>query len=156
MLFDLLSLSGQLIVNEQQEHGVTRIFIGSLLVLLVVGCDAQRAANTPVDAHEQMEQPARGSERAPTSSSALGVTPSAQVKVFLNPLVMLLVGAEKQAGRPLTRDEVLNIRDKAAFVMMSPDQAQKFYKSLDSQVSVRRMNPDRVWEEWQEIRGQVK
>jgi hypothetical protein len=78
-----------------------------------------------------------------------------QVKVFLNPLVVLLAGAEKKKGEPLTREEVLDIRDNAAFVMMSPEQARKFYSSLDAQVSVHRMNPDRIWEEWQEIRHQV-
>lgn len=79
-----------------------------------------------------------------------------QVKVFLNPLVMLLAGAEKQKGSPLTREEVLDIRENAAFVMMSPEQAQRFYKSLDSQVPVHRINPDRIWEEWQEIRDQIR
>ena len=84
-----------------------------------------------------------------------GTQPS-QVKVFLNPLVMLLAGAEKQKGQPLTREEVLEIRDSAAFIMMSPDSARKFYSSLDAQTPVHRMDPDRIWEEWQEIRGQLK
>jgi hypothetical protein len=79
---------------------------------------------------------------------------TSQIKVYLNPLVILLAGAEKQKGRPLTREEVLHVRDNAAFVMMSPEQAQKFYDTLDSQVPVHRLNPDRIWEEWQEIRGQ--
>jgi hypothetical protein len=79
-----------------------------------------------------------------------------QVKVFPNPLVMLLAGAEKQKGRPLTREEVLAVRDSAAHIMMPPAQAKKFYESLDSQVPVHRMNPDRVWEEWQEIRDKLE
>lgn len=79
-----------------------------------------------------------------------------QVKVYLNPLSMLLAGAEKQKGSPLTRDEVLRIRDTAEFVMMEPEQAKKFYESLDSQAPVHRINPDRVWEEWQELRTRVK
>ena len=82
--------------------------------------------------------------------------PETQVKVFLNPLVILLAGAEKQKGRPLDREEVLEVRDKAAFIMMSPEQAQKFYESSDSQAPVTRLNPDRIWEEWQEIRGQLE
>lgn len=89
---------------------------------------------------------------APASSAASGE----QVKVFLNPLIMLLAGAEKSKGGPLTRDEVLEIRDSAVHVMMAPEQAQKFYASLDSQVPVHRVNPDRVWEEWQEIRDEVR
>jgi hypothetical protein len=78
------------------------------------------------------------------------------VKVYLNPLIMLLAGAEKQNGRPLTQEEVLHIRDTAVSVMMTPEQAKKFYKSMDAQVPVHRMNPDRVWEEWQEIRNEVR
>jgi hypothetical protein len=40
--------------------------------------------------------------------------------------------------------------------MMVPEQAQKFYTSLDAKVPVHRMNPDRIWEEWQEIRSELK
>jgi hypothetical protein len=40
--------------------------------------------------------------------------------------------------------------------MMPPEQAKKFYESLDSQVPVHRMNADRVWEEWQEIRDKLE
>jgi hypothetical protein len=79
-----------------------------------------------------------------------------QVKVFLNPLIMLLAAAEKQQGRPLTREEVLAVRDSAAHVLMPPERAKKFYESLDSQVRVHRIDPDRVWEEWQEIRDKLE
>jgi hypothetical protein len=77
-------------------------------------------------------------------------------KVYLNPLMMLLHGAERKKGSYLTQEEVLSIRDSAAFVMMSPGQATIFYRSLDSQVPVHRMNPDNLWEEWQEIRDHVE
>ena len=79
-----------------------------------------------------------------------------QVKVFLNPLIMLLAGAERQRGRPLTRDEVVSIRDSAAHVMMTPEQAKVFYESMDGRMPIHRLNPDRAWEEWQEIRDQVR
>lgn len=88
---------------------------------------------------------------APAPAAARG-----QVKVFLNPLIMLLAGAEKQKGRPLTREEVLAVRDSAAHIMMPPEQAKKFYESLDSQVPVHRIDPDRVWEEWREIRDKLE
>lgn len=90
------------------------------------------------------------------STASPAATTGGQVKVFLNPLIMLLAGAEKQKGRPLTREEVLAVRDSAAHIMMPPEQATKFYESLDSQVPVHRMNPDRVWEEWQEIRDKLE
>ena len=40
------------------------------------------------------------------------------VKVYLNPLHMLLAGRERQKGSPLTREEVLEVRDNAASIMM--------------------------------------
>ena len=39
--------------------------------------------------------------------------PEPVVTVFLNPLVMLLAGRERQKGSPLTQDEVLEVRDSA-------------------------------------------
>jgi len=95
----------------------------------------------------------------PQSAKPIGsdqVPDAAQVKVFLNPLIMILAGAEKQKGKPLSREEVLAIRDQSPFVMMAPEQAQRFYAKLDSQVRVHRINPDRIWEEWQEIRAAGK
>ena len=79
-----------------------------------------------------------------------------QIKVYLNPLVILLTAAEKQKGSPLSHDEVLAVRDNAAFVMMSPEQSQRFYDGLDSKVSVIRIDPDRVWEEWQALRKEMR
>ena len=69
---------------------------------------------------------------------------------------MLLAGAEKQKRRPLTREEVLAIRDSAAHTMMSPEEAKKFYETLDRAVPVHRINPDRIWEEWQELRDKLQ
>lgn len=78
-----------------------------------------------------------------------------KVKVYLNPLHAMLHAAEKSKGSPLSEVEVLQVRDTTVAVDMTPEQAERFYASLDAQVSVHRMNPDRVWEEWQEIRGVV-
>ena len=118
-----------------------RAVFAGILLIFSAGCSNQSSNNADDQKKTPMENVSSGSK---------------QVKVYLNPLVMLLAGAEKQKGRPLTRDEVLQVRDTAVSVMMSPEQAKKFYESLDAQVPVHRMNPDRVWEEWQEIRNQVK
>jgi hypothetical protein len=64
----------------------------------------------------------------------------------------LLAGRERQKGEPLTEDEVLAVRDEAQCVMMSKSQAEKFYAALDSRVAVPRIDPERCWVEWQEIR----
>jgi hypothetical protein len=133
---------------------VTRYIIGWLLILVISGCREQRAVQSSTN-NSRDSQPMNSSP-SPTPSGKSDESPPAQVKVYLNPLAVLLAGAEKQKGQPLTREEVMHVRDTAVFIMMSPDQAEKFYKSLDSQVPIHRMNPDRVWEEWQEIRGQVK
>jgi hypothetical protein len=74
------------------------------------------------------------------------------VTVFLNPLVMLLAGRERQKGSPLTEAEVLEVRDSAACTQMPLSQAEKFYASLDAQMPIPRLNPERIWEEWQEAR----
>ena len=78
-----------------------------------------------------------------------------KVRVYLNPLHALLHAAQKQKGAPLTEAEVLQVRDTAVAVEMTPEQAKRFYASLDAQVRVHRMNPERIWEEWQEIRDHI-
>lgn len=78
-----------------------------------------------------------------------------KVKVYLNPLHAMLHAAESRKGSPLTEAEVLQIRDTTVAIEMTEEQAAKFYASLDAQVQVYRMNPDRIWEEWQEIRHQI-
>ncbi|HEY1379833.1 MAG TPA: hypothetical protein VGF55_23725 [Gemmataceae bacterium] len=78
--------------------------------------------------------------------------PEPTVTVFLNPLIMLLAGREKQKGSLLTEAEVLEVRDNAACTQMPLSQAEKFYASLDSQMPIPRLNPERIWEEWQAAR----
>ena len=79
-----------------------------------------------------------------------------KVKVYLNPLHAMLHAAEKRKGAHLTEAEVLQVRDETVSVEMTEEQAQRFYASLDDRMPMGRMNPDRIWEEWQEIRGQVR
>jgi len=78
-----------------------------------------------------------------------------RVVVFLNPLVMLLAGRERQKGAPLTEQEVLEVRDSAQCVTMTVSQAEKFYASLDH-VSLPRLNPENVWAEWQAVREHLE
>jgi len=78
------------------------------------------------------------------------------VIVFLNPLVMILAAPERKKGSPLTAEEVLAIRDKAPCALMPRSQAEAFYASLDAQIPVYRINPERVVEEWQAIRDPIE
>ena len=67
-------------------------------------------------------------------------------------LITLLAGRERQKGSPLTEHEVLEVRDSAACTRMPLSQAEMFYASLDGQMPIPRLNPERIWEEWQEVR----
>lgn len=143
--------------SEDWQQGMKRVTMTKLASVIDDRRQMSRSSGAPPSGANEQSDPLP--PESPTSAS--GSQPhedrhSQQVKVFLNPLVVLLAGAERQKGRPLTRGEVLEIKDRAAFVMMSPEQAQKFYRTLDAEVSVYRMNPDRIWVEWQEIRGQLE
>jgi hypothetical protein len=81
--------------------------------------------------------------------------PEPTVTVFLNPLAMLLAARERQKGSPLTETEVLDVRDAAACTEMPLSQAERFYASLDAQMRIPRLDPERVWEQWQAVRDRV-
>jgi hypothetical protein len=82
----------------------------------------------------------------------LAGVPEPMVPVFLNPLVMLLAGRERQKGSPLTEGEVREVRNGAVSTQMPLSQAEKLYASLDAQMPIPRLNPERIWEEWQAAR----
>ena len=70
---------------------------------------------------------------------------------FVPPLITLLVAAERAKGSPLTEPEVIEIRDTAACMAVPASIARAMadsrgYDDLD---------PDRVWEQWQERRGET-
>jgi hypothetical protein len=88
------------------------------------------------------------------SAPAPGIEPT--VKVYLNPLLMMLVAAEKNKGSPLTEQEVLAVRDSTVSIEMEASKAAIFYASLDAQVPVHRLDPDNLWAEWQSIREHVE
>jgi hypothetical protein len=68
----------------------------------------------------------------------------ALVPVFVPSLASLLMKAESESPHPLTREQVLAIRD-AAMVMMLPREVAELrgYDDLD---------PEECWEEWQRLR----
>jgi hypothetical protein len=79
-----------------------------------------------------------------------------EVAVYMIPLAVNLATAERGKGSPLTEAEVLAIRDQALTLRMTRAKARTFYATVDAQAPVIRLDPDRVWEEWQEIRGQIE
>ena len=74
------------------------------------------------------------------------------VRVYLNPLINTLIGAEKQKGAPLTETEVLEILERTPYTEMPSTEAKKLYKAFDKQMQVPRLNPDNIWHDWQKHR----
>jgi hypothetical protein len=74
------------------------------------------------------------------------------VRVYLNPLIYTLIGAEKQKGAPLTETDVLEILERTPFTELPSIEAKKLYKTLDKQMQIPRLNPDDLWNDWQKHR----
>jgi len=73
------------------------------------------------------------------------------IPVFIPGLVVLLHHAERQKGSPLTEQEVLSIRDNGSCMMMRVEHAI----ALDEKRGYNDIDPERVWEQWQEARNQI-
>jgi hypothetical protein len=75
-----------------------------------------------------------------------------QISLFMPSLLVLLAHDEATKGSPLTREEVLSIRDQAAIVMLD--------RSMAIQIMSRRgyedIHPDSAYEEWQIVRTVLK
>jgi hypothetical protein len=71
--------------------------------------------------------------------------------VFMPALVVLLHHSERQKGSPLTEQEVLDIRDKGVCMMLRVEHAI----ALDEKRGYNDIDPERVWEQWQEVRTQL-
>ena len=68
--------------------------------------------------------------------------------VFIPMLAVLLEMSEKSKGSPLTRDEVLAIRDKAPCIMVTYTDATAFAGKRGNDI-----DHNRDWESWQEHRA---
>jgi hypothetical protein len=84
------------------------------------------------------------------------VSDEPMVTVYLYPLVMLLARAEQEKGSPLTEADVLHVRDSAQGAQMTRSMAEKYYSALDAEMAIPRLDPDRLWEEWQKIRPSIR
>jgi hypothetical protein len=73
------------------------------------------------------------------------------IPVFMPALVVLLHNLERKKGSPLTEQEVLDIRDKGVCMMMRVEHAI----ALDEKRGYNDIDPERVWEQWQEARAQL-
>ena len=73
------------------------------------------------------------------------------VPVFVPALVALLIHAEELNGAPLTRNQVVAIRDNAHCIMVPAPvkadmEAKRGYADID---------PERCWEEWLRVRSEI-
>jgi hypothetical protein len=73
------------------------------------------------------------------------------VPVFMPALVVLLVDDERKKGSPLTRDEVIAIRDRGVCMMLK--------RSMAIEMAAKRgyddIDPESAWEEWQVVRANL-
>ncbi|ROR95808.1 hypothetical protein EDD28_0370 [Salana multivorans] len=67
------------------------------------------------------------------------------VPVFMPPLVVLLQAAETAKGLPLSRDEVLAIRDDGVCVMLRRSAA----RAMSEARGYADLDPGACWEQWQ-------
>ncbi len=70
------------------------------------------------------------------------------VPTFMPALALLLRQAEQAKGSPLTRAEVLQVRDKGTCMMLRSSAALE----LEEKRGFRDIDPENCWEDWQELR----
>ncbi len=63
-------------------------------------------------------------------------------------LVAILVNKENEKGSPLTKEEVLEIRDNATCIMLPISEKLEMEKSR----GYADLDPEYVWEQWQEFK----
>jgi hypothetical protein len=73
------------------------------------------------------------------------------IPVFMPALILLLHHAERLKGELLTESEVLAIRDQGVCIMLRVEHAI----ALDEKRGYNDLDPDLVWEQWQEARVQL-
>jgi hypothetical protein len=71
------------------------------------------------------------------------------IPVFMPSLIATLLNAEKRKGRPLTYEEVMEIRDQSTCVMMKTSQV----RSIDASRGHDDINSENCWEEYLRVRS---
>lgn len=66
------------------------------------------------------------------------------IPVFMPALIVLLENARTKKGSPLTKEEVLAIRDNGVCLMMKTSQAIQ----LDNRRGYSDLDPEKCWEQW--------
>ena len=74
------------------------------------------------------------------------------VPVFIPSLSAILVNAEDNKGSPLTKEEALEIRDKASVVMLSKQAAEQ----MNEKRGYSDIDPENCWYDWQMLRRETE
>jgi hypothetical protein len=80
-----------------------------------------------------------------TGPQVSGPEREALIAVYMPSLAIMLSAAEAKAGRPLTEEEVLRIRDDGTCIMMRLSHAEQMSRGGD-------LDPGNIWDEWQRFR----
>ena len=70
------------------------------------------------------------------------------VPVYLPSLLEVLRAAERKKGAPLTKHEVLEARDTATVMMLSPERAEAIASQRGPDI-----DPADCWTQWQQVRS---
>jgi hypothetical protein len=93
-----------------------------------------------------------GKSGGPPSAPASAATEDEPlVPVPIPALGVLLLNLEKMKGAPLTEQEVLEARDKAACIMLRLSAK----RAMDEKRGYQDINPENVWLEWQDLRAEA-
>ena len=66
-------------------------------------------------------------------------------------LIVILLNKEREKGAPLTEQEVIDIRDNAACIMLPLSAQEKMEQSR----GYADLDPEYVWEQWQQARVEL-
>ena len=66
-------------------------------------------------------------------------------------LVATLLNRERAKGKPLTEDEVIQIRDACPAIAVPPEVARE----MDEKPGYKDIDPERCWEQWQVARKEL-
>ena len=115
------------------------ITFGLLLSLSACNSDLESSATTEKPSKttntkiEKMTEKTQDEELAP---------------LFIPSLSAILLAAEKKKGSPLSKEEVLNIRDNSTTIMTP----KSMIKSMAEQRGYKDVDPENCWNEWQLLR----
>ena len=76
------------------------------------------------------------------------MTPENKIHYFIPSLASILRRAELSKGAPLTESEVMDIKDNATAIAVTPEIAQE----MDAKRGYCDIDPENCWTEWQALR----